>query len=346
MSRPKRIFFVDDLKEYTGRFILSTARKHAKGFIRLGHDVHRFDYLGAFWHLAPVKSKVLSRKRVKNQVDELLVKQLKSYDPDIIRISFCNFVDVETIFKIRQAVPNAFLYGFDGDPWPELQRDRVQVGAMLDLVLATNNGKWLEVYRKAGVKAVFMPNVCDPDIECRHNIPAKYATDILFTGKTRKTHKRLPTDPLRFEVVEMLKKTDKCKFYGCLGQPKIGGMDYIYVICGAKMALSINIINDVSLYHSDRLTNYLSMGTLALSRRVPDTDLLFKDQVHLRYFDTVDEFFEIADWYLEHEPERKKIADAGMQHVHDEFNIQKIAKYTIDVIENGTYSAPWSECLI
>jgi spore maturation protein CgeB len=108
------------------------------------------------------------------------------------------------------------------------------------------------------------------------------------------------------------------------------------------MALSINIANDVSLYHSDRLTHYLASGTFVLAKRVPDSDLLFKDGVHIKYFDTAEEFFELANWYLNHEDERMKIADAGMSWVHEQFNGSKIASYTLELVDKGTYSAPWA----
>ena len=111
---------------------------------------------------------------------------------------------------------------------------------------------------------------------------------------------------------------------------------------GARVALSVNAVNNVRLYHSDRLTHYLASGTFALARRVPDSDLLFQDGVHLKYFDTVEEFFELAQWYLKHEDERMKIANAGMERVHAEFNGTKIAKYTLDAIANGSYDAPWN----
>ena len=62
-----------------------------------------------------------------------------------------------------------------------------------------------------------------------------------------------------------------------------------------------------------------------------------------RYFDTVEEFFDLAKWYLEHEEERKKLANAGMQHAHTEFNCEKIAEYTLDIIEKGDYNAPWMD---
>lgn len=340
MAKAKRIFIIEDTKQFSDKFLFSGIRKNVKGFIRLGHDVHRFDYGGAFWNVAPVKSKVLSRKWCKGQVDELMVKQLKYYQPDIVYISFANFIDVETIALIRTAVPDAFLYGFDGDPWPELKKDRVAIGSKLDLMLATNDGKWLDIYRKAGVDSVFMPNPCDPDFEYRREVSDKWKTDILFTGQVKKVRK-YPTDPARYEIISRVFEMKNSTFYGCLGRPRIGGIDYQYAISGARIALSINAINDVRLCHSDRLTHYLASGTFVLAKRVPDSDLLFADGVHLKYFDTAEEFFELADWYLKHEDERAKIANAGMERVHAEFSGKKIAQYTLDIIENGDYSAPW-----
>lgn len=340
MPKARRIFIVEDVKGFSDKFLFNGIRKQVKGFIRLGHDVHRFDYGGAFWHAAPVMSKILSRRWCKDRVDELLVQQLKSYNPDIIQISFANFLDVKTIALIRQAAPNAFIYGFDGDPWPELKKDRVAIGSKLDLMLATNDGKWLDEYRKAGVRGAFMPNPCDPDYEYRYEVSDKWKTDILFTGKTKETRK-YPTDPLRFQIISRLAKMENCTFYGCLGRPRIGGINYQFAISGARVALSINAVNDVRLCHSDRLTHYLACGTFVLAKRVPDSDLLFKDGVHLRYFDTAEEFLELADWYLKHEDERIKIADAGMERAHAEFNGKKIAQYTLDIIENGSYDAPW-----
>ena len=119
-------------------------------------------------------------------------------------------------------------------------------------------------------------------------------------------------------------------------------MNYLYAISGAKIGLSINADNNVRLYHSNRLTHYLACGTMVLAKRVPDTDLLFKDSLHLRYFDSADEFFELAGWFLNHENERRKIADAGMKWTHEQLNCVKIAGYILELIENSAYQAPWT----
>jgi len=189
-----------------------------------------------------------------------------------------------------------------------------------------------------------MPNICDPDIDHRYDVSQKWKTDILFTGQTKK-RRHYPTENVRYQLLSKLARMKNCSLYGCFGRPSIGGINYLYAISGARIGLSINAVNDVRLYHSDRLTHYLACGTFVLAKRVPDSDLLFKDGVHLRYFDTVEEFFDLANWYLSHEDERIKIANAGVQHVHTEFNCEKIAKYTLALIETGTYDAPWVEIL-
>ena len=132
-----------------------------------------------------------------------------------------------------------------------------------------------------------------------------------------------------------------CSLYGCCGRGFISGIQYFYAISGARIALSINAVNNIRLYHSDRLTQYLACGAFVLAKAVPDSNLLFKDGEHQRYLENIEEFFDLAEGYLEHEQERLKIAKAGMEWTHQEFNCEKMAKYTLEAIEKGTYKAPW-----
>jgi hypothetical protein len=185
-----------------------------------------------------------------------------------------------------------------------------------------------------------MPNLCDPDIDHRYEVGQQWKTDILWTGSAK--HHADSSEKLREELVAKLARQKNCNLYGCCGKPKVGGINYLYAISGARIGVNVNAVNSIRLYHSDRFTHYLACGTFVLAKRVPDTDLLFKDGQHLRYFDTVDEFFDLADRYLNNEAERKKIADAGMQWVHEQFNCVKIAGYILDLVKKGSYRAPWS----
>lgn len=344
MQKAKRIFIIADIKHKPIKMFLDPMPKLAKGFIRLGNDVRLFSYCGALSEVSPFKSKTFAKRFFKSRVDELLAGQVKNYEPDIVYVSFAGALDAETILHLREAAPNAVFIGSDFDPWPKLHPGKIEIAKKLDILTATNDGEFLQDYSKAGVnRCVFMPNMSDPDVEYRYDVGPEWETDILWTGTAK--HRAGSGQTLREELVNRLAQWSNCTLYGCFGRPQIGGINYLYAISGARIGVSVNAVNSVRLYHSDRLTYYLSCGTFVLAKRVPDTELLFKDGVHLRYFDTTGEFFDLVDWYLNHEAERGKIADAGMHRVHKLFNCERIAKCILDLIETGTYDPPWVEII-
>jgi len=338
MKNPRKILFVTDTKDLTGKLLMECQRKYLKGFIRLGCDCQFFSFNHAADNVSPVKRKELVRF-FKGRIDDLLVKQIKNYLPDIVLVSFAKYLDAETISIARKAAGAVPFIGIDVDIWPELHKGRIEAASKLDLVLTTYGENGQQFLKKANVKCIFMPNACDPDIESRCDVPSKWKSDIIFTGKDQHIH--YPTEQVRTEIINRLASMDNCAIYGCLGRPQIFGMDYYFAISGAKTALSINAANDIQLYHSDRLTHYLSCGTFVLAKSVPDSNRLFRDGEHLRYFETAEEFFKLLDWYLKHDDERLKIANAGMEYIHSEFNCTKIAGYILDCIDKGRYSAPW-----
>ena len=130
--------------------------------------------------------------------------------------------------------------------------------------------------------------------------------------------------------------------YGCYNNRQIGGLDYLYAISGAKIGAHVNADNSVRLYHSDRFTHYMACGTFVLAKRVPDTELLARDREHVCYYDSDEEFCNLANWYLKHEKERKKIADSGMAWAHEQFNCKKMAGHILDLVEKGSYQANWT----
>jgi len=344
MGKAKRIFIVADISYNPVKMFVNETGKLAKGFIRLGHDVNVFSYRFALLQSSPIKSRSFAARFFGARVNKLLTSQVKNYNPDIIYINFPRFLNADTVVSIRQSAPDAIYLGGDGDPWPKLQKNKIEVARKLDILTATNDGEFLQSYIDAGVKkCFFMPNLCDPDVDHRYEVSDKWKCDILWTGKAR--HSANPGDTLRGELIERLAKQNSCRLYGCLGRPKIGGIDYLYAISGARIGVNVNAYESVKLCHSDRLTHYMACGTFVLARRFEGCDLLFKDGQHLRYFDTIDEFFDLADWYLNHEQERKKIADAGMKRVHEQFNATKIAGYILELVEKGSYNAPWFKYL-
>jgi len=344
MQKPKRIFVIADFKDEGPKSIRTQQRMWIKGLLRLGHDVQRFSYRNIMMQCSPFPGKRLAQRFAKKSVDRLLIDQLKRYYPDIVFILSMKYLDAETVIAIRNAVPNAVFIGRDEDPFPDRNPARLAIAQEIDIVITTSAGRFLQTYKDAGVpRCAFIPNACDTDIQYRYDVEEKWKTDIIFTGKPE--HTRLDRNNERYSLVQRLSQMPNSRVYGAFGIPRVEGIDYFRAISGAKIGLSTNIINDIRLYHSDRFINYLSCGTFVLAKRIPDSDLLFEDGVHLKYFGSADEFFELANWYLQHEQQREKIAKAGMERAHSEFNCEKIAKHMLDLIETGTYDAPWAEVL-
>ncbi len=344
MRKSKRIFIVADVSGKSVKIFLNQMPKLAKGLIRLGHDARIFSYCDALRQLSPFKSKTLTSRFYKSKVDRLLANRIKDYKPDIVYVSFARVLNADTIEIMRRAAPNAFFIGEDGDPWPKLKKNRIDTAKELDILMATNDGQWLQDYRDAGVPlCVFMPNCCDPDTDYRYEVEDKWKTDILWTGTAK--HNAASGDTLREDLVVELMKKPNATLYGCFDKPQIGGSEYLYAISGTRIGVNVNADNSVRLYHSDRLLHYLACGTFAMAKRFPDCDLLYKDGEHLKYFDSIEEFFELSNWYLKNEQERRRISDAGMVRAHEQFNCEKIAGYILELARTGRYSAPWYSSL-
>lgn len=345
--KPKRVFVIADFKDESPKAIRISQRMWVKGLLCAGHDVQRFSYRNILTQFNPFSGKHFRRfmpKFVKRHTDTLLAEQIKAYYPDIVFILSMKYLEPETVQIIRQAAPGAVIVGRDEDPFPEKNPVRLAIAKECDMVVNTSAGRFLQTYKDAGVKyCAFLPNICDPGIQYRYEVDNKWKADVIFTGKA--THQRLGETGDRYDLIKRISKTPKGRVYGSFGIPRVEGLDYFYALSGAKIILSINIINDVQMYHSDRQINALSCGTCVLSKRVPDTELLFEDKKHLRYFDTEEEFFELADWYLKYEDERRTIADAGMEYAHREYNCTKMAGYFIELIEKGACSAPWNHVI-
>lgn len=344
MQKAKRIFVIADFKDEKPWSVFVDERRIVKGLIRLGHDVQRFSYRNVMMQCSPLPGKRLARHFGRKRANEILLKQIKYYYPDIVLAFSMKHLDQETVIAMREQAPNAVFVGRDGDPFPEKFPLRIAAAKKMDIVIMPSSGRFLKIYKDAGVKCcAFMPFSCDPDTQYKYEVEDKWKTDIIFTGKAE--HTKLERNDDRYNIVKKLSQMPNTKLYGCFGRPKTEGLDCFRALSNAKIGLSINIANNVRLYHSDRFINIPACGTFTLAKRVPGYELLFEDDVHLKYFDTSDEFFELADWYLKHEQEREKIAMAGMQKAHADFNCEKIAQYMLEIIETGTYDAPWAEIL-
>lgn len=79
----------------------------------------------------------------------------------------------------------------------------------------------------------------------------------------------------------------------------------------SKVVLNPPTKGDVNM----RVFEALSTGSLLITQRVPGIEDMFKDGKHLALYDTTDEAIVKIKYYIEHEEEQEKIAQAGMEEV-------------------------------
>jgi len=337
-----KILLVADFRGDSPGFTLNNARILAKGLVRNGHDVCRFSFRERLLSLSPIKSKKWAIKLAKKKTDQLLFELAGHYQPDIVLLVAFKLVDAETVAELKETLPRSVFMCWYGDPPKGIGDDVNNIARQCDWLLATSGGELLKTYKQMGVPhCAFMPNPCDRDIEYPRKTDAKWKSKLLFTGKLG--HRREGQDLDRRELIEYLVSQKQMTVWGCLGQPRILGKDYLDAICGAEMTLSININNDVRFYHSDRLMHLLGCGTFVLARNVPDSNLLFEDQRHLCYFETRQECLELIERYEKDKSRREKIAQEGMNHAHKAFGCERLTRYIIDLAETGQSNEPWAE---
>lgn len=346
MTQAKRILMIGDFKDDTPTSIAIERRHWYKGFVRAGHDVQRFSYMNILRQFSFFGNKSFAKKFAHRKTEALLLSQVKSYQPDIVMVLIMKDIRPQLIDEIRRLVPDAHFIGRDVDWLPQNNPERTAIARKMDSLIATNAGQWLQYYKEIGVlRCAFFPCPCDPDIQRPYPPEAALQTDIIFTGKIIHGRSQSSADPDRMTIMTRLQQMPNAAVYGADGTNRIQGVAAYRAVSNAKIALSINAVNTMRMCHSDRFVNYIACGTLTLAKRVPDTELLFQDTKHVCYFDSPAEFFELADWYLKHDEERRRIARAGMEHAHCEFNCTRIAKLTLDFIDKGTYQADWATIL-
>lgn len=336
-----RIALLGDFKEESPRGIQIIGRKIHKGFIRNGHDVFLFSYRQHLLAQSPFPSKRLARKLAKNKTDQLCCKLLSDYQPDLVILLAYKSVDSTTIKDLREVLPDSYFAGWYPDQLDGFSDESLETNRHLDAFMATGAGIHLDNITKksGGLPTAFIPNPCDPDIEKPYSQAGLPVENLFFTGKY--THRNLSHDGNRGLLLKQLTKDYGLRIHGNGENPPLLGMSYFGSISNSKIAISININNSFTMYHSDRLINYLACGAFVLSSYVPDSELLFADHKHLRYFQSNEQCIELIEYYLDNENERTAIAKAGMDHAHKTFSCQRIAHDIIEFLVTGAYDQPF-----
>jgi O-antigen biosynthesis protein len=204
---------------------------------------------------------------------------------------------------------------------------RFETAKKFDVVFCAQKQAVLD-FEARGVKAEWLPHAFEPqayhDLENLDNEgrpqPFFYANkdfDVCFVGHVNSQN--------RVEFLDRMFKEFPNFFFG---QRKF--QDAAMKFCKSKIVLNNAMKGDLNM----RVFEALGSGSFLLTEYVPHIEDVFQDGVHLSWYKSLDEAVEKAKYYLAHDAERERIAQAGFEEVMKKHTIDHRVKRILESVES------------
>lgn len=155
----------------------------------------------------------------------------------------------------------------------------------------------VEEFKRAGIRnPIWMPHAFEPQAYPRKVMIPKY--DVCFVGHVNSEN--------RIDFLDRMFREFPNFFYGRRLFEECAD-----IYCQSKIVLNVSIQDDLNM----RVFEALGAGSFLLTNDLPTLQDVFQDGVHLVTYKNLDDAVEKARYYLTHDEERQKIAQAGYQEV-------------------------------
>lgn len=296
----RRILFFSKRKRHT-----RVPSHLIRGFENNGHQV--------LW-VRPSKWRRFLGKRGRNCALGLLAR---SWKPDMILV-----YKADATPDLLDAMPKdlpVILY-YEDLPLPdpnEPDGDLIATGRKCDIFFTTARGL-IPVFESKGVpRCVYLRGGVDPTDHRLGAMRPELRSDLAFIGQA--------SDAGRVGLMGSLAKQFDVKLYGRGWQEQLGIAPthehvepdrYGDICASAALIVGMDARSDVDLYFSNRTWLTLGCGGCLLTHYIPGLEEFFNNHEHLIWFHSEAECAELAQHYLAHPDERKRIAKAGHDLVH------------------------------
>lgn len=193
--------------------------------------------------------------------------------------------------------------------WDQGYKYRLDTARKADFVFVAQK-RAQEEFKRDGVNAIWLPHAVEPLAYPKGDIFTK-KYDICFVGHVNSMNRQDALDKM-FSVFP--------NFY--YGQALFE--EAARKFSESKIIFNIAMTDDINM----RCFEVMSTGSFLLTNWIPTIEELFEDGKHLVLYKSMDECIDKAKYYLKHEDEREKIAQAGYQEVLAKHKIQN----RVDVI--------------
>ena len=246
-----------------------------------------------------------------------IMSAVKRFKPDL---TFCQIQVPRVIFPKTFHGATGVVVNWTGDVLRPLPQWYIDVGREIHWTLFSNQTD-VDTARAAGINSTFLNIGFDERVYTPEG-PKADVPDIIFLGNSYKP-KTFDLVTHRADMVKALceRYGNRFRLYGMRWGKHVQSLMYnsaaeSAAYRGCKIAINQNHF-DYDRFSSDRLLRAMGCGAYVVSNHYPNLEKDFTPGKHLAAWKTFDDLFREIDWALEHEEERKAIADAGSRLVHE-----------------------------
>ena len=331
-----RILHVTNFNErLDGRLFFNTGRRINNGFVRLGHSVLGFsdrDIQKYYKNYRDISGS--------NSLNDKLKKTCYNYKPDLIIMGHSDLISGQQLGELKNDYPNIKIGQWFLDPLnkngPDYNRNKNRILDKCDFVDAnfiTTSPTALDFLPKK-VENFFIPNPADNSFETLNNYEKNCNMDVFFAlshGVHRGVLKSGKDDDRSIFLKNLISKTPNIKFdiYGLDKVQPIWADHYFKTISNSKMGLNLSRGAPIKYYSSDRITQIIGNGLVALiDERTLYSDFFSKNE--MVFYKNVNDLSEKIIKISNDEKLRKSIGKNGKKKYMKYFNSNLVAEFIIN----------------
>jgi len=263
----------------------------------------------------------------KNQV----IKEVSDYQPDLLIYGLTDVFYQDYYKEIRECMKGkiAFWYADYVDDKSKHVLD-INLKKYIDYMFVSNDAQKEYWKQKIGVEAHFIPMAGTPVDTIQYD--SKYDFNVVYIG--------LVSDDLSNERGVIIKQMMENTSITIINKRQIDERMKVYrempkIYGSAKICLDISYTWEVEKYTSSRYYVIANCGGFSLCKRFPGCEELYPTGIGKVYYDTVDEFLELKNYYLKHPEERNKIRKKGLEHSRKYHTYKNRIKEILNICESS-----------
>ena len=328
-----KILHITNFNErHNGRLFFNTGRRINNGFVRLNHSVLTISDRDIQSYHRSLKDFDGSQK-----LNNKLIETISNYVPDIIALGHADLIDVKTLKFIKENYPNIKIMQWFLDKmteeWGRNKTRFLDKINLMDCNFCTTSPDALSFSKKN--KVYFIPNPSDISFETLKCYENKHPLYDLFFAMSHGVHrgilKKGKYDKRLSFIERIINKNPNLKFniHGAYNSQPIWSDDFKNSLYQTKMALNLSQGTPIKYYSSDRITQLIANGILTFVDIKTKLNTFFTNK-EVVFYNSAKDLSNKINFYSKNHKIRNKIARAGRNKYHKNFDSKIVAQYMIN----------------